>query len=86
MPGMDTETQDAERQCRGASIRIRCPATTNEKEPAWADELSTINARKKQKRFMQASPENIRAKLDARASSECDLSHPQIFGGASAVS
>jgi hypothetical protein len=43
---MDTETQDAERQCLGASIRIRCPPTTNENESAWADELSAISAMK----------------------------------------
>jgi hypothetical protein len=30
MPGIDIETHDAERQCRGASIRIRCPAMKNE--------------------------------------------------------
>jgi hypothetical protein len=47
MPGIDTETHEAERQCRGASIEILCPATTNENEsPACADELSAINARK----------------------------------------
>jgi hypothetical protein len=44
---MDTETHEADRQCRGASIEILCPATTKENESlAWADELSAINAMK----------------------------------------
>jgi hypothetical protein len=55
---MDTETQDAERQRRGASIWMVRPATTKEYEPAWADELSAINARSEQKRFMKSLPRN----------------------------
>ena len=42
--GIDTERHDGEWQCRGASMRTRCRATTNENVwPAYADELSIIS-------------------------------------------
>jgi hypothetical protein len=53
MPGIDTETQDAELQWLGASMWMWCPPTTNENElPACADELTTISAARYQNRFI----------------------------------
>jgi hypothetical protein len=53
---MDTERQDRDLQWRGASMRTRCPPTTNEYEAASADELNSINAARKPNRFIGSLP------------------------------
>ena len=56
MPETDTDAQEVERQCREASMRIRCPPTENEIElPAYADGLSIISTASKENRFIGAS-------------------------------
>jgi hypothetical protein len=56
-PDDATDTQDLDLQLRGASMWMRLPPITKEKEPAWADVLIAIAAMKMLIRFMDA-PEN----------------------------